>query len=324
MAATSARPILCMFNMQQELDLKQVYEPRLNESPMKNIAFNWNLTLPKALQTAIFCLICNAAFAVCDSELENVMNMTDQKNPNAATGANWYRAGHAQLTKDPGSATADVLIRAIKINEDGIARGPAIARDFGQARARAHVSYHQYDMCINKWKLNFVQSRSNRPTDAAMQPSIQNNSPNQNEQQSQGAQQQSQQAQQQAQQTQARADQARQGKRKTHDPAAEAHECIAKDTTPGLFGGFRNQCNYKVSFYSCNFKPRVVQGGFNWSADFDCEQQKFGLYDMGPGGKTAAHTNNTETVYFFACKSPATPVDVDFVAGQGARGRCSN
>ena len=69
-----------------------------------------------------------------------------------------------------------------------------------------------------------------------------------------------------------------QAQQKTHDPAAKAHECIAIDNAgSGNFGAFKNICGYKVNFLTCNYKPRVIQGGFNWSADFNCEQQKLGM-----------------------------------------------
>jgi hypothetical protein len=140
----------------------------------------------------------------------------------------------------------------------------------------------------------------------------------------QSAKQQSQQAQQQAQQNQARADQARQGKRKTHDPAAEAHECISIDNAgSGNFGAFKNTCGYRVNFYTCNYKPRITQGGFNWSADFDCEKQQIGMHTPGAGVSVASHNRNTEMVYWFACKAPASPVDVTYVQGQGLSGRCN-
>jgi hypothetical protein len=143
-------------------------------------------------------------------------------------------------------------------------------------------------------------------------------------QQNQAAQQQSQQAQQLAQQNQARADQARQGKRKTHDPAAEAHECISIDNAgSGNFGAFKNSCGYKVNFSTCNYKPRIRQGGFNWSADFDCEKGQYGLHTPSAGVSVAAHNRNTEMVYWFACKHPANPVDTEFTAGGGVRGRCN-
>lgn len=124
---------------------------------------------------------------------------------------------------------------------------------------------------------------------------------------------------------QRRADQERQGKRKTNDPAAQADECIAIDQAgSGNFGAFKNICGYKVNFYSCNYKPRSIQGGFNWSADFDCEKQQFGLYTPNGGRSEAAHNRNTEMVYWFACKAPATPVDAEFIVGKGIEARCHN
>jgi hypothetical protein len=141
----------------------------------------------------------------------------------------------------------------------------------------------------------------------------------------QSAQQQSQQAQQSAQQAQSRADQQRQGKRKTHDPAAEAHECIAIDKSgSGNFGAFKNQCPYPVNFTTCNEKPRIIQGGFNWSADFDCAKQQFGLHTPKGNSSVAAHNRSTEFVYWFACKAPAMPVDATYVAGKGIEARCHN
>lgn len=115
-----------------------------------------------------------------------------------------------------------------------------------------------------------------------------------------------------------------QAQQKTHDPAAKAHECIAIDNAgSGNFGAFKNICGYKVNFLTCNYKPRVIQGGFNWSADFDCEQQKFGLHTPDGGRSVAAHNRNTEKVYWFACKAPASPVGLTFVSGQGLSGRCN-
>lgn len=114
------------------------------------------------------------------------------------------------------------------------------------------------------------------------------------------------------------------GQRKTNDPAGEAHQCIENDQSgSGNFGAFKNTCGYKVNFSTCNYRPRTTQGGFNWAADFDCEKQKFGLHTPGAGASVAAHNRNTELVYWFACKAPASPTEVEFVAGSGVRGRCN-
>jgi hypothetical protein len=136
---------------------------------------------------------------------------------------------------------------------------------------------------------------------------------------------QSPQAQQSAQQNQARADQQRQGQRKTHDPAAEAHECIAIDKAgSGNYGAFKNQCPYPVNFITCNEKPRTIQGGFNWSADSDCAKQQFGLHTPKGNSSVAAHNRNTEFVHWFACKAPAMPTDGTYVPGKGIEARCHN
>ncbi len=125
--------------------------------------------------------------------------------------------------------------------------------------------------------------------------------------------------------TQASADQQRQGKRKTNDPAAQAHECIAIDKAgSGNYGAFKNQCPYPVNFTTCNEKPRIIQGGFNWSADFDCAKQQFGLHTPKGNSSVAAHNRNTEFVYWFACKAPAMPVDATYAAGKGIEARCHN
>jgi hypothetical protein len=136
-------------------------------------------------------------------------------------------------------------------------------------------------------------------------------------------QQEAQTSQQLAQATQAKADQERQGKRKTHDPAAEAHQCIKIDPNPsGNFGAFINGCGYKVNFVTCNYRPRNTQGGFNWADSANCEKNGIGLHTPGAGASVAAHNRGTEKVYWFACKAPASPTDARFVAGSGITARC--
>jgi hypothetical protein len=104
--------------------------------------------------------------------------------------------------------------------------------------------------------------------------------------------------------------------------AQEAHQCIAIDNAgSGNFGAFKNMCGFQVNFSTCNYRPRMVSGGFNYSADFDCERGKFGLHTPGAGASVAAHNRNTERVYWFACKAPSTPT-ASFVPGQGIQGYC--
>jgi hypothetical protein len=55
-------------------------------------------------------------------------------------------------------------------------------------------------------------------------------------------------------QARADADAQRKGKR-SHDPAAEAHQCLTVDPS-GLFGAMVNSCPYKVWYTFCAYKPR--------------------------------------------------------------------
>lgn len=179
-------------------------------------------------------------------------------------------------------------------------------------------------LCLDQMKLDFMIATTTSTASTEQRTST---SPNENFN-SEGAsgmvaKQVAQQSQQLAQQNQARADQQRKGKRKTHDPAAEAHECISIDKSgSGNFGAFKNQCSYPVNFTTCNEKPRVIQGGFNWSADFDCAKQQYGLHTLKGNSSVAAHNRNTEYVYWFACKAPAMPADTEYMAGKGLMGRC--
>ncbi|WP_396435220.1 hypothetical protein, partial [Limnohabitans sp.] len=192
---------------------------------------------------------------------------------------------------------------------------------FGPTRARAHVSYHLWEMCMNKWSLDFINNRSTTAAKSSVQPQHRISTQIEDQPRSAEAQQQSQQSQQLAQQNQARADKAREGKRRTHNDAAQAHSCIEIDKEPGLFGGFKNTCDYKVNYDFCNFKPKKD----SWASSHDCEKKHgIGADAVGPGKSSAAHNRNTEMVYWFACKDPSWPVDSVFVLGKGIEARCHN
>ena len=121
--------------------------------------------------------------------------------------------------------------------------------------------------------------------------------------------------------TQAKADaQARRAGRRTHDPAAEASECIEPNFAP-LYGGMKNKCAFKVHYTYCGSKPEEK----SWlKGIMECERQKFGAGAVSPGREDATHTRHVERLYWIACKDPAWPVDTEFVPGQGIRGRCRN
>ncbi len=156
---------------------------------------------------------------------------------------------------------------------------------------------------------------------AGANPALTSNQPNQNNQNIQQSpnplQSETQQAQQRARDNQTRADQdaQRKGKR-SHEPAAEAHECVDVDAS-GSYGGLVNKCNYPIEVQYCNFRPKKD----SWAAQLECGKSG-GLTTVGAGKTSANHVKNTETVFFFACKKPALPSDVTYVEGKGLSGRC--
>jgi hypothetical protein len=127
-------------------------------------------------------------------------------------------------------------------------------------------------------------------------------------------------AQQRAKMIEQEADQKRRGKRKVHDPAAEAHHCLAVNQNDPGFGSFVNKCNFKIDYAFCNYNPNKN----SWADFHNCEGRSGNAGSIRANGMDAAHVNNTETVYFFACKSPAWPLDTEYVAGKGLSGRCYN
>ncbi|MEQ1531520.1 MAG: hypothetical protein ABL925_19570, partial [Methylococcales bacterium] len=136
------------------------------------------------------------------------------------------------------------------------------------------------------------------------------------EQAAQAAEQDVQQDTQLAQENQAKANKARQGKRRRHEPENEAHNCIKPDFG-GLYGGMENTCNFKVWYTYCGYRPTEN----SWLTGMSCEKQSFGSDIVGPGKQSASHTHGVEKLYWFACKDPAWPVDVEFVDGD-IKGRC--
>lgn len=125
------------------------------------------------------------------------------------------------------------------------------------------------------------------------------------------------QSQQLAESTQAKADAARQGKRKTHDSAAVASQCIKVNRT-GTYGSLDNVCNFKINYVECHYQP---------NDDYlVCEKQRFGAGAIGPNKKELSLVKNVEAVYWFACKEPAWPLDREFIdnaQGRGISARCA-
>jgi hypothetical protein len=279
-----------------------------------------------------------AVFAECDAELKIWASSLASHIGADSARERSMRDRHAQALNYTASANLSMADRksAIERERRGIKELERQINDESALLSRArgssmkigiqsNIDDNKYHICMANMRIARIQSANNIDSAAEQgNTTIHSNSKNQNDN-NQADQQQAYQAQQAAQQSQARTDQQRQGKRKTNDPAAQAHNCIEIDKAgSGNFGAFKNTCNFKVNFTTCNYKPRVIQGGFNWSADFNCEKQQYGLHTPGPGQSVAAHNRTTEMVYWFACKAPAGPVDAEFVVGKGIEARCHN
>lgn len=290
---------------------------------MRVVQKKFVLTLFPVLLCAV-----NSAWAVCEAEISKAIDAdAEWARPRIEEQLKGYRPGmqRVQNLEERIIASRDFWESksrnaAMKPKEEALGTFNQVAKNPPRPSSDTAIdniqrTRHLADLCIWREASSGNKGSSNQSGQLNQR----------NEQPSGEAQQQSQQAQQSAQQNQARADQLRQGKRKTNDPAAQAHECVAIDQAgSGNYGAFKNTCGYKVNFTTCNYKPRTIQGGFNWSADFDCEKSQFGLHTPDAGRSVAAHNRNTEMVYWFACKAPATPVDAAFVVGKGIEARCHN
>ena len=122
--------------------------------------------------------------------------------------------------------------------------------------------------------------------------------------------------QQSAQETQAKADAARQGKRRKHDPSAEATNCI-QPMEGKKEDRIKNICNFEISYTFCYYQPEQV----SYAAFTTCEKQSFGADQLKPG-KSHVVYKTAEKLYWHACKLPAWSLDHEYVDGKGISGRC--
>lgn len=276
------------------------------------------------------------AWAVCDSEREAYVNayMSYFASTRPRTNSEIIE-GRKEFTNN--FKTNDFQPSSFKnINEyesyrDDITRTSKIVIQEYQPKFANLDYYEKYELARAKYVLcNFegASTTGTRSPTQSQNSNSTNNSNNNSNPTTNPLAAETQQSQQRASEQQARADQDAKNKgKRSHDPAAEASHCVALDESSKLFGGFKNLCNFRVSYVTCNYKPKVKQGGFNWSSDFDCQAPNgrgIGAHDISANKFNLAHTHNTEMVYWFGCKSPAGPADVIFVEGQGLSGRCRN
>jgi hypothetical protein len=95
--------------------------------------------------------------------------------------------------------------------------------------------------------------------------------------------------------------------------------CLRTIKEKTLYGGFTNSCDHSVEVSFCGYHPKPN----DWMSGNDCEKQQFAATTVKARGRSADHTNSSELVYFYACKSPQWPVEMKFVPGIGIKSHCS-
>jgi hypothetical protein len=274
---------------------------------------------------SLMCAFTNPAWANCEKQENNLARVLNEVGRNGEFQAKSQSEAYVKNYMSLPAQELETLLPKLYENLENNIR--TISRNQNKLwRDRADVARAELEICNAITVKNSNQSNSNSNTANSIAQSQQQSQQNQStQQQSQQAQQQAQQAQEAARVAQTRADQARQGKRKTHDPAAEAHQCIDVDTRT-LYGGFKNTCSYPVTYGYCVDNPK--KGAWTDSPLFSCAgmagKQTAGGQTIKANGYDTNHTKGGDGVYFFACKAPAHALDLSFVPGQGIQGRCGS
>ena len=124
---------------------------------------------------------------------------------------------------------------------------------------------------------------------------------------------QTQESQQRARDAQMRADAAAQrSDKRVHDTSAEAHECLEADFASSN-GGFKNKCNYDVTFGYCVENPRA--GSFADTSTINCTKlnSNVGGGQLIKANSTSQqHTKGGSGVRYYACKRPSEAIDLAY------------
>jgi hypothetical protein len=121
---------------------------------------------------------------------------------------------------------------------------------------------------------------------------------------------------------QAEAERLRQQNRQFQAQHANASNCLSLvPMSASLYGGFINNCAFKVNVTWCN-DGATGQGLGNFSDAIDCRKNSFSAVTVAANGRVTAHTN-APRVYWMACKSPYTPVQGKFT-GNGVVAVCKD
>ena len=125
-----------------------------------------------------------------------------------------------------------------------------------------------------------------------------------------------QQSQQLAQENQSKADSARQGKRRQHDPSAEATHCI-QPMEGKKEDRIKNICDYEIYYTFCYYQPEES----SFATFTTCEKQSFGAVELKPG-KSHVVYKRAAKFYWHACKLPTWSLDSEYIDGKGINARC--
>jgi hypothetical protein len=351
MAAASVRPIPCMFNTQQELDLKYVYEPSLHQRQSQNTFFSCSLTpIYAGLLLLACCGIANACGFQDNGDGTLIDPISGIQIRRCAEGQRW--SGSVCVGKEMQINWDEAVQRFGKgvwrlLTKNEAAQIVKQSKNCGLAYTWTSSPSVRNDAWVVSFDNDNYLWEGGRSSDGPVRlarisqsvggvtaavTTTQDNKTNLHNGQS--AQQQSQQAQQQAQQARAAqqqsqqavfnsaqnqtaADQTRKSERRRHEPENEASHCIQPDFG-GLYGGMKNTCDFKVWYTYCGFRPKES----SWLTGMSCEKQSFGSDSVSPGRTSASHTKGVESIHWIACKEPAWALDAEFVPGQGIKGRC--
>ena len=96
-------------------------------------------------------------------------------------------------------------------------------------------------------------------------------------------------------------------------------ECVTP-IKQGLYGAFKNTCDYKVWVEFCAFRPNPKA----WSSWTDCEKPKgfSGVVEVKARSIESAHVLGAETIYWVACVYPYTTTQSVFERGRGIKAVC--
>lgn len=272
------------------------------------------------------CSLSTWAMANCDEKFDQYHRALSEyragENSGAPTKAELIMADYSNLPKESLRNLIAIEQNGIRDQQAFIARIPNDSWRARRLRASySNIARHEYHLCLLNGYLSGSPTAAAGPTSAHQgSDRAQGDRPQGNNSEAAQRVRETQRA---NAEYQAKANNlAAERKRRVHNSAAEANHCLRLyKQVNEAYGGFSNGCGFRVDFAFCNYRPKPG----SWGEAFDCAKGPSGIAgsDVAANFFSADHTNGAEKVYWFACKSPALPADVEYVEGRGLIGRCS-